>query len=286
MAKPKLSDEVIIEIQDLWDSGVSNPDIAKRLDKSTGTIDKYVKQRRLRVQKGLPLKPQQEVKSPVKETEKHPIYARAIDEPRQVNLYPARDAVLPTYPEVLDPKVWLDNFLKTYGTRTSFIKLQIDRMARRNDELPHPQDLRNDVQRMESGHKNRLTIDYIIEEYQYQLDAYLKKLNEQGAYRKRNQGIPTNPSYGGQNYGYPTNMYNQPRDGTGYPPQFQQPAQPQQYPPSQSDNRMARIEDELRHNEERERQRQQQQIDELRNQFHSGGQPDPQILALQQELKV
>jgi len=174
----KLSDEKIKEIQDLYANGQTMEDIAKQLNCSKGVVQKYVQQD-LKTKREITEPPQ--VQQTVQPEQAQPV--------QQVQLKPAR-ALTPPYPEVPEPVEWLQTFLENYRMKEQFIQIQCNRVRMR-DELPHPTDLMTDMKEMDSGQKNLRQISYLVEDYSYQLDKYLKQReNEQTIMSRRRHGIP------------------------------------------------------------------------------------------------
>lgn len=212
MAIKKLSDDEIRRIQSLHAEGKNIPEIVKLTGKSTGVIDKYIKQ---------PL-----IQEKTRSEPPVPIVPVPVEQPQKVQLQPTKPVVGSPYPEIPEPDEWLRSFLQGYRLKEAFIQAQCSRVKRRNT-LPTPSDLHADLQMGYSGKMkmNPIMIRDIIEDYDFSVEEYLKERDKMMTipYTRR-RGIPLDrggsppPVY--DNRGLPVRSYeSQPPPQAYYPDQ-------------------------------------------------------------------
>jgi len=291
MPVEKLREEEIIDIQNLYDSGMNYNEIEAKTGKGRGTISKYVKA--VRVKPRTPAIPRKEVEQPPKQPE--PLKDSYVDSFSNKKMVAHLSPATPPYPDVVEPYEWLFNFLKLYRFGDAFIQAQCSRVKMRK-ELPHPTDLMADMKEMQSGIKNLRLISFIADDYNFQVKKYMEEYQAETEYRPHaRQGIPI---------GRPSNMYDrrQGLDMYGYPPQ-RDPYGRDQYgrdpymndgrqgipvvsPPNyRGDDRLARLEDDIRRRDEAERTRLERELYEMKTQIAQGVHKNPDTERLERRME-
>lgn len=286
MTFEQLTDEEVIEIQSLYDSGKKQEEIVQLTGRSAGAVSKYVKATRLRPK--IPTIPQQEFQQPqqtVPVQHATPVQqaTHVAGQPQKVYLSPA----VPPYPDLVEPEEWLHAFLKQYRFGEPFIQAQCSRVRMRK-ELPHPTDLMADMKEMQSGIKNLRLIAYIADDYSFQVRQYKKDYDADRNYMPHTrQGIPigkSNYTYdrreGMHDYSRPSRDYRDPYFDDGRDQRYVAPM-----PSYGGQDRLARIEDDLRRRDEAERRRLEQEILDIKGQIAHGGQQNPEMARLEHKIE-
>jgi len=117
---------------------------------------------------------------------------------------------LTLYDEVKPADVFLRDFLNEFDFKEQFIDLLCRKVKRRN-ELPHPNNLSDEIQSMPSGITNPRSASYIAEEYSYDLADYLKQLETANKLRNSMGYVidsrSHNTGYDGSHHGIPVDRY-------------------------------------------------------------------------------
>lgn len=300
-----LSKDAIMRIQDMYNRGAKIPEISKRTGYSTSTISKYINIPTIEpvetarpIEGDVPLVPLQEMTNapqvPVQpqQTRQHE-YAKPVQTTQKVQLHEIPSGhpamVLPDT-GLMEPHEWLKSFLEQYSPplKSGFIILLSDRARIRRD-LPSAAQLTDDIQSMESGVNKIHHASYIAEIYEHQLREYLaKKEMQEGYYKRPYRGIGGRERMSYNDRGYdsiPMDDQYRTRPREPYYPHYDRRPYYAPPPPPQ-DDRLARLEDEMRRRDETERRRFEQELLEIKMQIQSGGQKDPAMERLEQKIEM
>jgi len=290
MPVPKLDNEAIIKIQALWDEGKTPTQISEITGHHETTVKKYGGQSR-------PISQGQQ--PPVPSMQQQPQQARPIQSQR-VTLQPVREqkptTILSSHPATLEPDDWLRAFLEKYGLSSQFIQLMSERV-KLVGALPTSSQLANDIQLRKSGMQNKYDAMSIAEFYEYAVRHYLEERRRQDEmFGTPYQGIPVKePTRRIEGGGIQVDSFS--RDQMGHNPSMRDPyRQPydgqrdQSFPQSAmggySQDRLARLEDDLRRRNEVDRQKLERELNEMKMQIAQGGQQDPQLSRLEQKIEI
>jgi len=190
----------------------------------------------------------------------------------------------PTY-QIEEPAKWIETFLNSYKFKGMFVRIQVEQVKMTN-ELPYAGTLMQDMQTMDSGVTNRPTITYIIQNYERQVKQYLQRYEElMDTMTSRRGGYPMQQQGGGYRDTYPDNYnYGNERRGMSVGRDQQMRQQPTYY----GNDRVTRLEDEIRKRDEEARRKMEYEYNNMKMKIEQGltKQEDPTLVRLQQQLET
>jgi len=181
---------------------------------------------------------------------------------------PPQRVVIP-FQEILDPDVWIANFLKSQASvKDKFINFQTQRV-KLTGRLPEPMDLEADLKEMDSGVKNPKEAAYIKFFYEAALEDYLRASEVNQDYGRR--GIRMERERSGYHPIGRGIMVDSRRE---YP--YDPPPQRTHAPTSWMEEELMRLREDARRRDEEDRRRQDRENADLK----------AQLLALQHQLQT
>jgi len=216
--------------------------------------------------------------------------------PQATNEPPQATRPLPVYKGQLEPDEWLRQFLSSYKFKPTFVDTMAHYVKYRQ-QLPAGAQLTQDIKDMDSGISNLRHAGMIAEIYENELRQYMtERTREVEAANRPYQGVPLNqwgqPQPQQQGWNVPNQNPNQ-QGYQGVPinpwyPNQQQQYQ-QQFPQYMQQDRIARLEDQLRIRDEDARRKQEQEMMELKmqlQQYAQGPQRDPYMERMEAKMDM
>lgn len=201
------------------------------------------------------------------------------EQPIQYQTLPTASSKISLHLSPPEPATWIETFLKRFdGMKQSFIDLMKMRVHH-TKELPHPTDFERELITFDSGFKSKKPeASYIRMFYETELNEYLREKNMPAPMRGFNMTSQEQEQQSympGRGIPLPQNPY------STDPYQSQYRPQPSYY----QDDRIARLETELRRRDDDARRRQEYEMQQLRMQLEQAGQRNPEMERLEMKLE-